>query len=168
VQSAHTSTIVCAGKVPAGLEMPLVVPRQRQRQRKRLPLSFVIAALAILGAVVYLVYANTQSNAVYYMTVSELHHCTSCATQSVRVAGVIQQGSIQHNDQQRSISFVIGDGSDTKNMLAVTYSGVVPDIFRPGVQVVVEGHYTGHGPFEAQTLLAKCPSKFQSATPTAK
>lgn len=170
MQTAHTSTSVStrasAGKVPAGLEMPLVA--SRQRQRKRLPLSFVIAALAILGAIVYLVYANTQSNAVYYMTVSELHHCTSCATQSVRVAGVVQQDSIQRNDQQRSISFVIGDSSDTKNMLSVTYSGVVPDIFRPGVQVVVEGHYTGHGPFEAQTLLAKCPSKFQSATPTAK
>lgn len=119
----------------------------------------------MLGAVLYLVFANTQANAVYYMTVSELKHCTSCVTQSVRVAGVVQSGSIVRNAQNQSVSFTINDGAQT---LVVSYSGVVPDIFRAGIQVVVEGHYTGQGPFQAQTLLAKCPSKFQSATPQAK
>lgn len=138
---------------------------QQPRKRKRLPLSFIIAGIAILGAVVYLVFANTQANAVYYMTVSELKSCTSCATQSVRVAGVVQSGSIVRDDQNQRMRFTINDGTQT---LAVTYSGVVPDIFRSGIQVVVEGRYTGQGPFQAQTLLAKCPSKFQSATPQAK
>jgi cytochrome c-type biogenesis protein CcmE len=131
--------------------------------RKRLPLSFLLAGIAILGAVIYLVYANTQTNAVYYMTVPELKHCTICTTQAVRVAGVVQAGSVVRNDSNDLIKFVITDGNQS---LPVTYSGVVPDIFRPGIQVVVEGHYIGQGPFQAQTLLAKCPSKFQSATPT--
>ncbi len=134
------------------------------RKRKRFPLSFLLAGVAILGAVLYLVFANTQANAVYYMTVSELKTCTICVTQSVRVAGVVQAGSVVHNDQQELITFVLNDGKQT---LPVTYSGVVPDIFRPGIQVVVEGHYKGQGAFQAQTLLAKCPSKFQSATPAA-
>lgn len=146
-------------------EEPTIAPRKTKR--KRFPLSFVVVALAILGAVIYLVYANTQSNSVYYMTVPELHHCSICETESVRVAGVVLQNSVQHDDQGRVVSFTISDSGKNVNMLPVTYSGVVPDIFRPGVQVVVEGHYTGSGPFQAQTLLAKCPSKFQSATPTA-
>ena len=133
------------------------------RRRKRLPLSFIIGGLAILAAVIYLVYANTQANAVYYMTVSELRNCTTCTTQSVRVAGVVQQGSIVRNDQQQLVTFVIAQGAQR---LPVTYNGVVPDIFRQGIEVVVEGHYTGQGPFQAQNLLAKCPSKFQAATPT--
>lgn len=137
---------------------------QRPRKRKRLPVSFMLAGVAILGAVFYLVFANTQANAVYYMTVSELRHCTTCATQSVRVAGVVQSGSIVRDDQNQRVSFTINDGAQT---LAVSYSGVVPDIFRAGIQVVVEGRYTGQGPFQAQMLLAKCPSKFQSATPQA-
>lgn len=130
------------------------------RPRKRLPLSFLLAGIAILGAVLYLVYANTQTNAVYYMTVPELKHCTTCATQSVRVAGYVQADSIKRDNQTQSISFVIEDSQQT---LLVVYSGVVPDIFRAGVQVVVEGHFLGKEPFQAQTLLAKCPSKFQSA-----
>jgi cytochrome c-type biogenesis protein CcmE len=141
------------------------VPQEEKplpRRRKRLPISFILGGLAILGAVIYLVYANTRADAVYYLTVSELKSCTTCASQSVRVAGVVQAESIVHDDQKQQISFVIADGG---NRLPVIYSGIVPDIFRPGITVVVEGHYTGQGPFEAQTLLAKCPSKFQTATP---
>ncbi len=132
------------------------------RPRKRLPWSFLAAGLVILGALAYLVYANTQANAVYYMTVSELKSCTTaaCTSQSVRVAGVVQAGSIVRNDQAQTVKFVITQGKQT---LPVVYSGIVPDIFRPGIEVVVEGHYTGHDPFQAQTLLTKCPSKFQTA-----
>ena len=137
--------------------------KESLRPRGRLPLSFIIGGLAILAAVMYLVYANTQANAVYYMTVSEMKNCTTCMTQSVRVAGVVQQGSVVRDDQKQLVSFTITQGGQ---QLAVMYNGVVPDIFRPGIEVVVEGHYTGHGPFQAQNLLAKCPSKFQAATPT--
>jgi cytochrome c-type biogenesis protein CcmE len=147
------------------METAVSVPQEERplsRRRRRLPISFILGGLAILGAVIYLVYANTRADAVYYLTVSELKSCATCASQSVRVAGVVQAGSIVSDDQKQQISFVIADSG---NRLPVVYSGIVPDIFRPGITVVVEGHYTGQGPFQAQTLLAKCPSKFQVATP---
>ena len=133
------------------------------RRRKRLRLSFIIAGVAIAAAVAYLIYANTQTNAVYYMTVAELKGCATCATQqSVRVAGFVKPGSIVKNEQAQSVSFVITANGQS---MPVVYSGIVPDIFGPNIQVVVEGHYTGQGPFNAQQLLAKCPSKFTVATP---
>ena len=147
------------------MDEPLEEGRPLQpRKRRRLPISFIVGGLVILGAVIYLVYANTQANAVYYMTVSELHSCTTCATQSVRVAGTVQKGTVVRDDAKQQISFIISDSN--RQSLPVVYSGIVPDIFAPGIQVVVEGHYTGQGPFQAQTLLAKCPSKFTAATPT--
>ncbi len=109
------------------MQPALTVPgeeRKPLRPRKRLPLSFILAGLAILGAVIYLVYANTQANAVYYMTVSELRSCTNCTTQSVRVAGVVQQGSIVRDDAKQLLNFVITQGGQS---LAVVYSGVVPE-----------------------------------------
>ena len=135
-------------------------PRKRKR---RLPRSFIVGGVVILAAVFYLVYANTQTNAAYYMTVAELRHCTNCTAQSVRVAGIVQKG-FTRDDAKQEISFMIADGSGSPP-LSVVYSGIVPDIFAPGIQVVVEGHYSGQGAFQAQTLLAKCPSKFQVATP---
>jgi cytochrome c-type biogenesis protein CcmE len=133
------------------------------RRRRMLPLSFLLGGVIILVAVGYLIYANTQSNAVYDMTVSELKQCASCTSQAVRVEGTVQQGSIQRHNTMQQLAFVISDG---KQSLPVVYSGVVPDIFNVGIQVVVEGHYDGQGAFQAQTLLTKCPSKFTAATPT--
>ncbi|MGI9061141.1 MAG: cytochrome c maturation protein CcmE [Ktedonobacteraceae bacterium] len=147
------------------MQPTLTAPNEEKlspRRRKRLPLSFILGGLVILGAVLYLVYANTQANAVYYMTVNELKSCTTCTTQSVRVAGVVQAGSVVRDDSKQLVNFAITAGGQS---LSVIYSGIIPDIFRPGIQVVVEGHYTGQGPFQAQTLLAKCPSKFVAATP---
>jgi cytochrome c-type biogenesis protein CcmE len=135
------------------------------KRKRRFPLSFLLAGIAILGAVVYLVLINTQASAAYDMTVTELRSCTTCTAQSVRVTGTVQAGSIVRDDAKQRISFVINDG---KAAMPVTYSGIVPDIFRVGIQVVVEGKYSGQGAFQAQTLLTKCPSKFQSATPSAK
>ena len=134
-------------------------------RKRRIPLSFLLAGIAILGAIAYLVVINTQASAAYDMTVTELHNCTGCTAQSVRVTGTVQAGSIVRDDANERISFTISDG---KAALPVTYSGVVPDIFKVGIQVVVEGKYSGQGAFQALTLLTKCPSKFQSATPTTK
>ena len=144
----------------------IYTPPQRKR---RVPLSFLLAGIAILGAVAYLVFVNTQATAAYDMTVAELHNCITCTSESVRVTGTVQAGSIVRDDANERISFMINDGANaSKDALPVTYSGVVPDIFRVGIQVVVEGKYSGQGPFQAQTLLTKCPSKFQSATPATK
>jgi cytochrome c-type biogenesis protein CcmE len=167
VYSRLVSRLIDGGRI---VQPALTVPAEetlaeRPQRRKRFPLSFLIVGMLILGAVVYLVYANTQASAVYYLTVPELRTCTTCTTQSVRVAGIVQQGTIQRNYQTRTVSFTMVDNNQT---LPVTYTGVVPDIFNSGIQVVVEGHYTGKGPFQAQTLLTKCPSTFQVATPTAK
>ena len=141
-------------------QTPPAKPRKR-----RIPLSFLLAGIAVLGAIAYLVFINTQATAAYDMTVTELHNCMSCTSQSVRVTGTVQAGSVVRDDAHERISFIINDG---KAVLPVTYSGVVPDIFRVGIQVVVEGKYTGQGAFQALTLLTKCPSKFQSATPATK
>ncbi|SRR5579875_750614 len=121
--------------------------------------SFVIAGLAIIGAVIYLVIANTGSSAEYYMTISELRSCSSCQTQTVRVLGTVRPSSIVMNDATQTVTFVITQGAQS---LPVTYGGVVPDTLKSGLQVVVEGRLI-NGVFHAQTLLVKCPSKFQAA-----
>ena len=46
--------------------------------------------------------------------------------------------------------------------LQVAYRGVVPDVFGPDVDVVVEGKLTPAGTFEATSLLAKCPSRYEA------
>ncbi len=134
---------------------------ETRKRRRKVPWSFLVAGLAIAAAVVYLVMSGTRAFSESYMTVGQVRACSTCATQTVRVAGVVAPNSIERNDKTQVVHFTITDSSGS---MPVVYSGVVPDIFRSGVQVVVEGA-PANGVFQAHTLLAKCPSKFQAATP---
>ncbi len=144
-------------------------PRTSRPRRRRARWGFVIAGLAIVAAVVYLVIANTGTSAEYYMTIHELQACSACGGQSVRVAGFVSQAGVTQVAAAQSVKFTITDSATAAaatQAMAVVYAGVVPDTVRAGTQVVVEGHYVS-GVFHATTLLAKCPSKFQAATPGA-
>jgi len=125
-------------------------------------LRVAIAMLVVVGAIGYLIYTGFQSTSVYYLTVSELK-AKGPAAGAVRVAGIVQANTVQRSPTDSTVRFTI---SDDGGSLPVVYQGMVPDIFGPGIQVVVEGHYTAEGVFQANTLLAKCPSKFTAAVPT--
>jgi len=140
--------------------MPPAGQAAARRPRRRIPLGFLLAGIAVAGAVLYLVLANTGASAEYYLTIGELRTCRDCQVRAVRVAGNVAANSIVRAAGQ-PMHFTIVDGAES---LPGVYSGTVPDIFRAGIQVVVEGHLVG-GTFQAQNLFAKCPSKFQSATP---
>lgn len=113
---------------------------------------------AVLAACVgYLVFTATASNAQYYRTVAELR--ADPAAGESRVLGTVQP-DIQRLDGGLEVRFTaLQDGA----ALPVDYRGQLPDIFRPGIQVVVEGRLEPDGVFHARTLLAKCPSRFTAA-----
>lgn len=119
--------------------------------------QLVIVGLVLVSALGYLVYSGLRTN-VYYQTVAELRaQGESAAGRQVRVAGNVAPDSIVRQDAGSTVRFVLADAGGT---LPVTYKGAIPDIFQPGIEVVVEGKYRAGGEFEATTLLAKCPSKF--------
>ncbi len=99
------------------------------------------------------------------MTVGELMARGSAAsTQQVRVAGDVVPGSVEKIDAGLALRFQVHDGS---GQMPVYYKGgPVPDIFGDQVQVVVEGKVGPDGTFQASTLLAKCPSKFETDATT--
>ncbi len=119
------------------------------------------AAGVVMVAVGYLVTTSLQNNSVYYMTVGELRSAAPALQgQPIRLAGNVVPGTIQRDQAAFTVQFDIADPS---GRLPVTYRGVVPDIFGPNIEVVVEGRYREGEAFSAATLLAKCPSKFESA-----
>jgi cytochrome c-type biogenesis protein CcmE len=135
--------------------------------RRKWPWGFIIAGVAIIAAVIYLVAANTGASAEYYMTIHQLQTCNHCAGQTIRVAGYVAEQGLVKDDATQTVRFVITDTATiARPTLSVVYNGIVPDAFKAGAQVVVEGTYSA-GVFHADNVLAKCPSKFQAATPGA-
>ncbi|HEX2172856.1 MAG TPA: cytochrome c maturation protein CcmE [Dehalococcoidia bacterium] len=137
-------------------DRPLSQPAAR---RRTVPAKFLVVGLVVALAIGYLIFTAIGQASVYYLTVSELRAQGAVGGRPVRVSGDVVAGSIARDGT--SLRFDISDGGGT---LPVVYQGIVPDIFADNVQVVVEGRTQADGAFQANTLLAKCPSKFEAAT----
>ncbi|MDY7002096.1 MAG: cytochrome c maturation protein CcmE, partial [Thermodesulfobacteriota bacterium] len=60
------------------------------------------------------------------------------------------------------VKFRLVDKDKQGEYIWVDYAGAVPDTFKPGVEVIVEGDFQGDtGVFRAGTLMTKCPSKYK-------
>jgi cytochrome c-type biogenesis protein CcmE len=112
------------------------------------------AGVLVAACVTYLVWSAAGSSAEYYRTISEVQ--AQPVAGDVRVLGVVQD-DVQKLDGGQEVRFT---AADSGARMAVEYRGTLPDIFKPGTQVVVEGRTGADGVFHARTLLAKCPSRF--------
>ncbi len=127
---------------------------------KKKKLKFIIGGLLITCAIVALVYTGVRDSMVYYHTPSEIMTKSSeIYNKGIRISGHIQDGSINWDGNKLDLTFNITDG---KQNIPVVYHGVVPDTFKYGVEVVVEGKLNTENIFHATQLLAKCPSKYES------
>ena len=76
----------------------------------------------------------------------------------VRLGGRIQDGSIQISKSNLlDVHFMLDQGDES---VKVHYSKTRPDLFKNGVEVIVEGVYTG-GIFKADMLQTKCASRYE-------
>lgn len=123
--------------------------------------KFLVGIVLILASISYLIFTAFQSYSVYYFKVSELNgQSLSLEGKSIRVMGQVQAGSVDWSAKDLILRFTLVEGGAT---LPVVYQGVVPDTFKVGAEVVVEGQYTPKG-LQANTLLAKCPSRYTPET----
>lgn len=120
----------------------------------------IIGIVVIGGALGYFVYAAMQSSWAYYISVDELNGPASAAqAQLLRVAGTVGAGSIERDLKAMKLDFdLVGQTAS----LPVTFTGVVPENFAEGREVVVEGRLTPAGAFVAEKVLTKCESKYEA------
>jgi cytochrome c-type biogenesis protein CcmE len=124
-------------------------------------MKFLLLGVGIVASMGFLLVVgmNRPGGMAYYLSVSEFVQSADRATSDFRVNGKVEDGSIERMPTGQDVSFQMTDGS---NYLAVSYHGVIPDTFVDGADVVVEGQLRADGVFQAHTLLAKCPSKYEA------
>jgi cytochrome c-type biogenesis protein CcmE len=125
------------------------------KKGKRKLILITVLAMSIIG---YLVYAGVRDTMVYYLTVSELvRQGLQSSNGGVRVGGKVVEGSIIWDPKDLRLRFIMRDDRAT---LPVVYQGVVPDSFKQGRKVIVEGVYA-EGLFTATQIMPTCPSKYE-------
>ena len=119
------------------------------RKQKRLAIigggmSFIVAAVLLV------MFAFGQSIAYFYMP-ADLEKTPVNPGTRIRLGGLVAEGSIKRGEG-RTVSFTVTDGEAT---VPVSYTGILPDLFREGQGVVAEGTFGADGLFIADTVLAK-------------
>ena len=127
-----------------------------QRKRKiRLVVALGVAVLLAVALVYTSFSASTEAK-----EPSELLNASPGA--SYELTGRVVKGSVER--QGSGLRFRVADRDGGGKSIPVTYSGVVPDPFRGGREIVLSGEVQS-GVFvgERDTLVTKCPSKFTTA-----
>lgn len=123
--------------------------------------KFAVGAGIIVAALSCMAWVGARDSKTYYHTISELSTLQGSALHArIRVGGDVAAGSIAHRDG--GVDFVLTEQGLT---LPVTYVGSdpLPDTFKDGAQCLVEGHQMPDGHFVAETIQAKCASKYEAA-----
>lgn len=121
--------------------------------------KILIAAALFVLVGGYLAYSGARSSMAYYLTVGELlDRRATLAGSDIRLSGRVAVDGLVWDQVSGNLRFQVTDGT---RAIPVKYRGVVPDAFKPGADVVLEGRYDGTA-FAAERLFAKCPSKFEA------
>jgi len=120
-------------------------------KRKHRRLSIVLLALLALGGAVALVMAAFEENIVFFFSPTEIAEKQITADQRLRVGGLVEEGSVSKAEDGVTVQFAV---TDTVNKVPVAYKGILPDLFREGQGVVIEGRLV-NGVFKADNVLAK-------------
>ncbi|MCB9102351.1 MAG: cytochrome c maturation protein CcmE [Anaerolineales bacterium] len=136
--------------------IPTVQVSGRSTNKK---IKFIIGGVMIALAVVYLIYTGIQSSSAYFLTVDELYaKGQAMQDRTVRVAGKVDASTIDFNNRDLILTFAVT--SDTGERMNVVFNGPKPDQMREGAEAILEGKYNGQT-FTAQSLLLKCPSRYE-------
>jgi cytochrome c-type biogenesis protein CcmE len=119
--------------------------------RKQRRAILIGTCLGVLALAVGLVLFALRDSIVFFYTPSEVAEKGLATGQRFRLGGLVEDGSVKRSEGT-TVSFVI---TDTRSTLPVTYTGVLPDLFREGQGVVAEGMLTNDGVFHADSVLAK-------------
>ena len=129
--------------------------------RKKSASMYVVALLLFLGGAGYLVYSGLTENSVYFLNVGEALAAPQDKLKAARLFGTVAAQDITPANAGPGVTFRLEDKDNTAQTLIIRYKGAVPDTFKAGAEVIVEGGMTPEGVFAAKTLMTKCPSKYE-------
>lgn len=111
----------------------------------------ILISLIFLSASIFLILMNTKNNLIFFYTPTELLNSDIKINQKIRIGGFIQKKSLSKNENSK-VNFVI---TDNKNILNVSYVGILPDLFREGQGAVIEGVFLENNTIVATKVFAK-------------
>jgi len=112
----------------------------------------VVAILAGVGIATAFALQSFQKNLLYYYSPSQIQAGEAPSARSFRVGGLVENGSLKREPGSLEVRFIL---TDYAHQQSVSYTGVLPDLFREGQGVIARGKMGSDGMFVAEEVLAK-------------
>ena len=121
-----------------------------ENRTKRLFWVFLIVLSG--GLIIFAALKTFEENLVFFYTPSQILNGEAPKNRPIRIGGMVEPNSINRDEHSLAVEFNVVD--DKNSLIKVTYSGVVPDLFKEGKGVVAQGEYVD-GIFQSTEILAK-------------
>jgi cytochrome c-type biogenesis protein CcmE len=122
-------------------------PKRKQR------LYLMLFLLLVAGGITALLIQISGENMNMFYPPSDVVAGKAPVGKNLRAGGMVEDGSVLRSESDLGVTFVLTDhkGAD----FTVRYTGILPDLFREGQGILVEGRLNEDGVFEATEVLAK-------------
>ena len=119
-------------------------------RKKRLAVVGLI--VLSVGAAATVAITALQDNMLFFISPSDVHAQTLPADRHFRLGGLVSEGSVSRDPHSLLVSFQVTDGA---HEIPVTFTGILPDLFREGQGVIAHGNIGPDGVFHAREVLAR-------------
>ena len=131
--------------------------------------KYLLGGALVFMAIAIVIIQGFASGDQYFLTVGQLRSKgPEIVNQSVRISGTVIGDTIQVDAQNLRLEFQIVESVDpigSQQPLLIRYEGPRPELLQDHAQAIVEGHLNGDGTFAADSLLLKCPTRYEEQFP---
>lgn len=128
----------------------------KPRQQRMLAVGLV--AIGVVIATAFTLQAM-KDNMMFFVSVSNVIDGDYPQGRNFRLGGLVLEGSVEREEDSLEMTFIV---TDLRCRVPVSYTGVLPDLFREGQGVVAHGQLADSGVFVADTILAKHDENYMS------
>ena len=121
-------------------------------KKRTLRIYYISFILVLLSLLFFMFIKTFNDNLLFYRSPSQITNSEFPDNYVFRVGGVVLDGSLIKSKDTMNVKFAI---TDYEQNLDITYTGILPDLFREGQGVVIRGKLGDDGVFYAEEVLAK-------------
>ena len=114
-------------------------------------LLLILLSLIFLTASIFLILFNSKKNLIFFYTPSELLNSKTQINDTIRIGGIVKKDSLKNIEDNKYV-FII---QDNNNHVRVSFTGILPDLFREEQGVVVQGKLIKIDKIKADRVFAK-------------
>ncbi|MFZ5617831.1 MAG: cytochrome c maturation protein CcmE [Pseudomonadota bacterium] len=106
-------------------------------RKKQARLILIVSILAVAGAAIALTLTALKGSITYFYTPSDIASLATLPSRSIRLGGLVEAGSVKRGESGDAVvTFTVTDGAGE---IDVAFTGILPDLFREGQGVIVQG-----------------------------